>query len=346
MMINIAAHVRIFDPDPEDDLVTKRTSAIRELASRFAKARNVSTIFKSANDLAWSVDVEGGNSEALAKDIEAAVRKFSKAFISDGHELQTTVCGLLAALQLLDRARPSAGGLKTSDMYAIGLWLALSFQVPRRETNLEALRVELLQKAQEVALKSATSARRRSNVPDAYFEVPREFEPAKLREAFTKGTKDTIEALRANAALDREEIDLLWWVMGDWSELLGCKFSAAANPAAAVASGLEAGRMLRRLPADSHHHLVLRHVSNTDPVSLPELLNILGGDRAQLAAPYEENANLSACPLIFPLLAALRSGSATDAKAQVKRPLRDWADRAFLESAALHLTAHIPSVAI
>jgi hypothetical protein len=33
--------------------------------------------------------------------------------------------------------------------------------------------------------------------------------------------KDAIADLRSNAAVDREEIDLLWWVLSDWSSLLG-----------------------------------------------------------------------------------------------------------------------------
>ena len=55
----------------------------------------------------------------------------------------------LAALQLLDAAPSSTANLLARDVLAIGLWSALSFQKPRSERRLEALRVGLLQKARE-----------------------------------------------------------------------------------------------------------------------------------------------------------------------------------------------------
>jgi hypothetical protein len=347
-MINIAAHVRIFDPEPEDDLVTKRTSAIAELCSNYGKGgRQVLAIFQSANDLARAVEVKAGLSEALAREIETAVRKSASAFVADGNELQMTVCGLLGALQSLDGVTSSAGVLTSLDVFAIGLWSALSFQAPRSEPKLEALRVELLQKAREFTLGRATSTRRRINVPDASFQPPTEYEPTGLGESLKTGVGATIEALRANAAIDREELDLLWWVLSDWSELLGRRFSAADNPeAAAVASGLEAGRMLRRMPADAHRHLVLRHAGKTDSLNLTKFLKTLGADRERLAAAYAGDNRVTACPAIFPLITALRSGSATDPKGDIRRTLEEWAGRALLESAALHVTAHVPSVAV
>jgi hypothetical protein len=349
-MSNIATHVRIFDPQPTDDLVTKRTAAIKELSSGFAKGRSVPEIFQSANDLALAVEAKGAFSEALAKEIESAISKPAEAFIAEGQELEMTVCGLLGALQSLDHPPSSSSNLAALNVFAIGLWSALSFQAPRLEAKLEALRVELLGKAQEYTLRAAINTRRRIKVPDINFAVPEPFDAAGVAASFKTGVATTIEALRANAAVDREEIDLLWWVLGDWSELLDRRFSALDNPAAAaIASGLEAGRMLRRMPADAHRHLVLRplgHVHKPDLLSLPGLLKVLDGDRGRLAAPYAHDKIVAACPAAFPLLTALRSGLATDAKAKIKRSLQDWACRALLESAALHVTSHLPSVAI
>src|SRR3546814_16981251 len=136
-------------------------------------------------------------------------------------------------------------------------------------TTLFRSRAELLGKAREFTLFTATSARQRLTVPDVSFAIPPEINVASLGEIVKTDANASIEALRANAAIDREEIDLLWWVVADWSELLGRRFSPAENPAApAVASGLEAGRMLRRIPADAHRHPVLRHVCKTDPLNL------------------------------------------------------------------------------
>lgn len=83
-MINIAAHVRIFDPEPEDDLVVKRTAAIKDLSSRYSKKQTVEVILQRANDLARAVEVKGKLSETLAEEIEIAVFKYAEAFVAKG----------------------------------------------------------------------------------------------------------------------------------------------------------------------------------------------------------------------------------------------------------------------
>ena len=346
-MIDIAAHIRIFDPTPSDDLVKKRTTAIKLLSSNLKKTRSVETIFQWVNDLARALEVDGELSETLVNKIEAAVRKSSIAFIAENEELQIIVCGSLAALYLLDSTLPKSNSVNRNAM-AIGLWSALSYQAPRCEAKLEALRVELLQKAQQTVLHTANLSRRRIEVPNISFEEAfEETEAPHICEVLETGMKNTITALRANALLDREELNLLWWVLSDWSDLLGRRFSSLNNPEIkAVVSGLEAGSLLRGLPADAHNNLVLRHVGETDTMSLPELLKAFGSDREGLAKAHGENAVVASFPVIFPLLTALQSGSATGAGVEIKRPLEEWASRALLESATVNITTPFSSVAV
>lgn len=343
-MTNIAVHVRIFDSAPSDDLVTKRTAAIDELAKRFLAGKAVSEIFQTANDVSRSVELRGALSDALSKEVEDEIRKSSEAFVAEGNKLQIAVCGLLAALEALNRAKPSSGRLLVSDVLATGLWLGLSFQAPRSETKLEALRIETLNKARRVALATSQSARTRVPVPD--FDLPETIDPKTLSKSLVQATFNTIEALRSNAVLDREELDLLWWVLTDHSAILDRPLSGCTPETAALASGLEVGIRLRRLPADAHHHLVLRSVKTTEPLTLQELLGKIADDRAQLATAISNREVVSACPALFPLMSALQSGSAAGTSAKIRRPLRDWTTRALVEGAALHLSSHLPTVEV
>lgn len=353
-LTHIATYIRIFDSDPSDDLVNKRTAAISEIANAVKAQRTVDELLRIANDLAVAAQQGGTLSASLTETIEGAIRKSSTAFVAEGHELEMLVCGMAGALQVLEGATPLRNGTTSiADVLSIGLWSALSFQKPRSDAKLEQLRSELMRTAQHHCAAAAHDSRKRAKVLDPEFkEAPKkteddpddEFDAVAVNEGL-KPFRDAITDLRANAAIDREEIDLLWWVLSDWSKLLGRRLSTEKAGAAAVASGLEVGRMIRRIPAEAHRHLVLRNVATGKDLSLQELLTAIADDRIALA-PTEAETYISRCPSVFPLSTALRTGSTHDATAKVKRSLGDWAERALLESAIAHLCSNIPSVSV
>jgi hypothetical protein len=355
-MSHIATHIRIFAADPSDDLVEKRTDAIGEIANIFKGRRDVGELLQTANDLAVAVQQGGELSAALTTSIEGAIRKKSTAFVADKHGLEMLACGMSGALHAVSgNSALRHGALSISDVLSFGLWSALSFQKPRTEPKIEQLRDELLQTAQAHCVAVARDSRQRIKVPDPEFkEAPKkkEGEPETPFDASAvndglKPFKNAIADLRSNAAVDREEIDLLWWVLSDWSSLLGRCFSdeKGNGAAAAVAAGLEVGRMIRRAPAEAHRHLVLRNVRAGKDLSLQELLTAIGADRAALA-PTEAQTYITQCPAVFPLSAALQTGAASDSRAKIKRPLSEWAGRALLESSIAHLCSHLAGVSV
>lgn len=355
-MTHIATHIRIFAADPSDELVEKRTHAIGEITNNLTARRDVGDLLQTANDLAVAVQQDGKLSTALTTSIEGAIRMKSTAFVADKHELEMLVCGISGALHAISgNSDFRHGAVSISDVLSFGLWSALSFQKPRTEPKFEELRDELLQAAQAHCAALARDSRQRIKVPAPEFkEAPKkkEGEPESPFDASAvndglKPFKNAIADLRSNAAVDREEIDLLWWVLSDWSSLLGRSFSdeKSNGAAAAVASGLEAGRMIRRAPAEAHRHLVLRNVRAGKELSLQELLIAIGADRPALA-PTEAQTYISQCPAVFPLSAALKTGAASDSRAKIKRPLSEWAGRALLESSIAHLCSNLAGVSV
>jgi hypothetical protein len=346
-MTDIATHVRIFDSDPADDLVVKRAAAIKELASRYRKGRPVAAILQAANDIAAAVEARGKVSDTMSKEVESAVRNGgADAFVAAGKDLEVKVCALLAALEVLESAPPTTGDVDSATVLGIGLWLGLSFQAPVTEPKLEKLRTDLLEVAHQHVVRSATSSRQRLKVPDLNVAAAAEpFDAANVAKSVNSGVRAAFNALRTNAAVDREEIDLLWWVLNDWSTLLDRRYSEVTNSiTAAVSSGIEAGQMLRRLPGDAHRNLVLRHVRQGESSSLGDVVTSLGDDRILLAKAFANQPVIAACPAVFPLLGTLISGSATHHRSKQKRPVSEWAARALLETAANHVTALLPAV--
>jgi hypothetical protein len=336
-MSDIAKHVRIFAAEPSDDLVEKRTAVVKDLAERhIAKLGSVETIFKAANDLAVAVAGYGMSSQ-MTEQIEAAIKKQSTAFVRDGHELEMLVCGLLAPLHFMANARVGVGSpASRADILAAAIWSALSFQHSIQKPKLEDLRTELLTAGRSRALALAETARSRVRVPDFGVGVDDGMDVATFHKVLKPAIDSIVNALRTNATLDREELDLLWWVLGDWSELLEERVSTLAPESVAVAAGIEIGRRLRRFPANAHRYLALRHLSTNAELNMVELIGSLGGRRNQLASfPGIDRA--SASPAVFPLLFALRTGEVSGNGSEEKRTLREWSARALLETSILHV---------
>src|SRR4051794_21132558 len=134
-MTHIANHIRIFAANPSDDLVSKRTAAIGEIANTIKAQNDVGNILRDANDLAVAARQGGSLSAHLSQLIEGAIRKSSTAFVAeDDTAVEMLVCGLSGALQVLTGATPMRNGATSiADVLSLGLWSALSFQTPRGE---------------------------------------------------------------------------------------------------------------------------------------------------------------------------------------------------------------------
>ena len=147
---------------------------------------------------------------------------------------------------------------------------------------------------------------------------------------FKDVTKATIEALRRNAALDREELDFLWWVQLDRSRLLGRSHTRIEEPVRLIAAGIEAAGLLRRPPCDVHRELVLRILDVNPSLDAAEVIKAAGDDLESLGCEYRSGL-VAEAPIVFPLLHALATGRVDIPGAELKRESSEWGLRALLE---------------
>ena len=109
----------------------------------------------------------------------------------------------------------------------------------------------------------------------------------------------------------------------------------------ALARGLDLGLLLTKFPAYEHYELASRDIEPGHEIDLAGLVSAVGEDRGALAAPFDADPNIAACPNTFPLLAALRGWPTENADAAaVTRSLEDWCGRALLESAVFRRLAN------
>lgn len=335
-MSNLALHMRITATQVTDEDVDRRNAAVTDLATSFKKMKDPHAILAKAVEIADALGGDGTPSERLGEQVQEAVQPHASSFIYSERPLEVGICSGMAAYSIISPEPAVMLGWTSADIMAAGLWSTLSFQAPLTEQKREALRVQLLTAAQERVTTVAEGARRRSEVPDfgALSLVVEEVE--KFPGTFKRATAATIEALRRNAALDREELDFLWWVMLDRSRLLKKPLSDLDEAIRIVAAGIEAAANLRKLPCDVHHELVLRSVSADTEFDLASLLAAIGGDRYALATPFAGSV-VNHAPGVFPLLHALSTGSAAIDGASVKRRTSEWGSRALLEAGIFHM---------
>ena len=190
----------------------------------------------------------------------------------------------------------------------------------------------MIEAARALVLASAENARQRKPVAEASVSLNDDETPSQIEKKLTPGVVKVVNALRTNAALDREEIDVLWWSLSDWSETCGERFSGLAPEGAALVGGLELAGLLKRLPADAHRHLMLRHVANVaQKRDLASFLEKTGKARASVAAKYKGNAMMEQNSHVFPLLNAASGHDHKPTGAKASRTLDEWGARALLE---------------
>lgn len=330
-MADVATHVRIFDAMPSDDLVTKRTAVIKDLGSKFIEDRNVDALLGVADGITRALAKGGSMPKTLAVLVETAIRDQSTAFVREGNELQLATIGLLG----LDWAITNAGqspSLSVGDVLAAASWLALSFQPPSADRKLETLRIEVLVGARKRCLEYASRSRARKPIVDvnldAFSDLPSAHTKIKV------AMDGPINALRDNAIIDREEIDFLWFALGDYSPSMKRQLSALSPPVAALAAGFDAAQWLRKLPGEGHKQVVQRHVRPFDPLPLEALIARVEDDKEGFSGLISQE-NVSKFPAIFGLLSALAKHPAAPTGTGEALILGDWAARALFEAGLL-----------
>ena len=331
--MDIAKCIRIFEPEPDDDFVTKRQAAIRDLGAQFLKKNKISDLMAIGNGVCEVFRDSPSMPNALATQIEAAIKKQSASFVQEGRDLEMGVCAVAAIVQAINSDGKAQNGWSASDVLAVTLWSALSFLPACNASKLEEFRMQAVDAARNRIHNTGLETRARHNVPALGAFGGEET----TSEAFESATAPTVNALRINAALDREEIDLLWWVLGGASEIFGRPLQSLSPELRAVTTGIEIGALMRGLPTQSHRNLALSRLEEADPLPLLKLLTALGEDRLAVAASFKDESLIDDAPLVFPLLSAIRSGEGTGLGANFPRSLSEWAARALLERAVLRI---------
>lgn len=338
-MENFAQHMRIVGMGVTDNEVDTRKAAAQELAAVWQKGRENTAVLTNASQVAEVLNGTGVPAPALGAEVQALVQKQgASSFLYEERPLEVGVVAGVAAATVVSGGASSSWTV--ADVLAASLWCALSYQPPVEDTKREALRREIFDASIARCRRSAELSRERAAVADfADLTVTAAAEDGKITSNFAKATKATIDAMRRNSALDREELDFLWWAMLNRSRLLDSPLPSLAEPVRLVAAGIEAAAHLRRFPCDVHRDIVLRTLKDDPELDLAELHAALGGDRAALGKRFV-GGHIASFPTVFPLLHSLATGNTDATGHAIRRRASDWGARALLEAGFNQILVH------
>ena len=331
----MAKYARIFWAEPTNADVAARNRSVATLRNHFGTLRPRAAIAVAAA-LVGALDGVKLPPE-LSKTIEKAISDESPAFELPGQELQGAVCGAVAALDSVRNAPVGDSGWSAPDAMAAALWSGLALQDALDSALVEVLRTDLLDACRDRVRTVAKRARDRHQVPDVGTLTISETDPVggKPQAMYKRATAPVVKALKENADLDREEIDFLWWALGDHSDLFDCPLAEKGEMSRAVAVGIEGASKLRRLPSDGHRHVVLRQIGDSESLTLENVIAKLADDRARLAQGFTDSWAMEH-PSVFPLINALPTGGKLQVSS-IALDARGWGTRALLEAAIIRL---------
>ncbi len=331
-MVDVATLVRIFEPSPSDDFVTKRIAAIGEIASKIRTQRSVNTLLSFADSIANGMST-GHVVGQLSVEVVAILQKESPSFVREGQDVQILVCALAAAQSVLTDIKPSANGRSTTEIFSAALLSSLSYLKPHDQPQIEKLKSELLKLALENLEQTSDASRKRQPVPEPAFVI----DPNDDLSAVATKTKTAIEKvvvpLITNARLDREELDLLWWCVSDWSNALKAKVTSFPPNLGMVAAAIEVGLCIRKLPGTAHSHIAMRNVNSSEPQTLIEIHLDVAPRRDELLNFLEDMDGVFTYKCVFPALSFLFRSPEEESEIDTSTKLSqiDWVKRILLE---------------
>jgi hypothetical protein len=228
-MDNIPVHMRITGLTVLDGDVDARRLAVSDLQTRWTKLKAIDRIIAKAGEIAAALGGNGTPPTSLADEIQQAVQNHASAFLHSERPLEVGVCAGMAFVALA-KPEPIVADWTVIDLMANALWSALAFQPALQDQKRENLRCEVLAAAQDRSTTAAEKARERSPVSDIADLVVTIADDNKVTTNFKKAMVGTIEALRRNALLDREELDFMWWAQLGRSRVLGRPLAEIPEP--------------------------------------------------------------------------------------------------------------------
>lgn len=304
---------RIVNPRPDDETIEKRKLAVTDLIERLSAAEDYQLLVPCAAGVSNGFESGFNQDSPLVQAVFECISSHQPAFIGDLSEnaLEYRVCCAIALGEILTRDE-AEGGIPQEDAQLAGS-LFVSAMGMRSKVTMRYLQI-VLQDLEDVAfsaLERTAAARRQRRGLNLQgldkLEVPGDI-PTFWQNLLPQ-LKACIENLEQNAAMDREELDVLWWLHNGFSETVDQPLVALAPGVAALCCGAEVANQVITPPLETVRQMVLhasekgREKSELSELPLEQMVGQWEDRIWNLLAPTDSDLRQVAqdFPALFPL---------------------------------------------
>lgn len=354
---------RVVNLRPTSEVIENRKAAALDIVTAIDDAEDWDLALECASGAVAGFETGFTQDSHVVESFVGAIRTHDSSFPEDLAEnaLELRVCAALALGEILARN----GDKETTDPMVIGSVLRSGFGVRPTPAGkyLKQMVSELAVTAEKALSDKAVLCRQRPlRIGKGLKELaePSDFETA--WNSLAPAIRAELDEVGKQSAMDREEINILWWMFGGVSTTTGQQFAGMPVGAAALCCGAELGNQCLLPPTGNHEAMIRRaYEAGRKSTDLTErkIESIAASWTAPIESvlvPDEEDRTLAMnYPALFPLswlcsrlLASNGAkGWATEFKGFTKIPASytrssvNWAIQAFRERTALRTALRV-----
>ena len=253
--------LRIADPQPTDEKVRKRTESAQELLTAFAGGSDI--LLEVLQGVVAGFDSMPLTQESQSVGLLIKAIKDRDATLPLDLKENALELRAVASIVVGEIITHQPKGIPTDQavVAALSLRSALSLRPAASEKYIKWA-LDTLLSASDETLQVAAGLRRKRGTPTLHrLATIKESAPATdLWTVVVPSIRSAMQEVTDQAAIDREEIETLWWMFSAYSELEKKALASLAPAAAAFVSGIELARRALLPPAPSSFAMVGRAV--------------------------------------------------------------------------------------
>jgi len=308
MISKLADWYRIAEHKPDDSTIEKRKSAILEVVKTIEESDDLSLLGGLVSLVVSGEIVRRDSHQPIIDTMMSSLCKYQPSLPTDPFANLATLraCASVAAGEIIHL--PDGDTDKRTGLDVLGSSLmvsAIGLRPPPKERTLQKVLSELLSISESTLRIVANTIRQRRSASDELANLEAETEIKKIAAII----KSVVVAQEQQTSIDREELELLWWMRGGYSSILNKPIVKLDVPNAAVICAIELADRCLIPPPESVSEMVLELVSKDRSIQQMKDLDldhfVKGIDPSlpsHLTIPNDEVKMFTLdCPVIFPL---------------------------------------------